>query len=128
MRMNILPATAQMMLTEEREAHPVHTVRWCNGEVKWSLMPEPTPDEQTMKAWEICGLQQALAWIYEGAVLSNTPMGPTDLRNANAMIISPTAVMNGRRQWYDDLPADRNPYNPENRSRISELMKGDCEP
>ena len=60
--------------------------------------------------------------------LSNIPMGPTDIRNTNARMISPTAVMSDKRQWYDDLPADRNPYNPENRSRILELMDAEFEP
>ena len=76
-----------------------------------------------MSAWDKCGLQQASAWIYEGAVLSNAPMKPTDVRNANAKMISLTAVISDRRHWYDDLPADRNPYNPDNRDRILELLK-----
>lgn len=37
-------------------------------------------------------------------------------------MISLTAVMSDRRRWYDDLPADQNPFNPDNRDIILELM------
>lgn len=45
-----------------------------------------------MNVWDKCRLQQALAWMYEGAVPSNAPIGPTDVRNANAQMINITAV------------------------------------
>ena len=75
-----------------------------------------------MNVWDKCRLQQALAWMYEGAVLSNAPIGPTDVRNANAQMINITAVTSDGRQWFDDLPADQNPFNPDNRDRALELM------
>lgn len=52
MGINILPAITQIMLTEEREAHPVHTLQWCNGElgIDRKFIPYPAPDDQTMNA------------------------------------------------------------------------------
>ena len=125
MGIRLFPSIAQMLLTEGRGARqPVQSMRWCDGEIEGDrrFIPYPTPNEQTMEAWEKCGLQEALAWVLEGAILNNSPIKPTDIRNANAKMISLSAVMNDRRRWHDDQPADQNPFNPENRDRMLDLI------
>lgn len=39
-------------------------------------------------------------------------------------MISLTAINLGKTAWWDDLPPDQNPFNPDNRDRMVELFRG----
>lgn len=119
----MLAPIAQMMMADaRREVHPILSIRYGDSGRHQAFLPEPVWDERETEIHERTGLSQSLGWIEEGTGRDNEALAPSDIRVHGIQMVSLTAINTGRTVWWDDHPADRNPFNPENRHRFLELL------